>query len=81
VCARIKQPSREKATDMLAAPHCITCNLERTLISIQPGRNRHDVRSYECPVCKGIFRLVVERTSFEADELAVAKPARKAAAR
>ena len=67
--------------NMVAAPHCITCNLERTLISIQPGRNRHDVRSYECPDCKDIFRLVVERVSFEADELVFEEPSRKAATR
>lgn len=74
---------------MLAAPHCITCNLQRTLISVQPGRNRHDVRSYECPGCKDIFRLVVERVSFESDELVIfeadelvfEEPSRKAAAR
>lgn len=81
VCAPIKQPSREVATNMVAAPHCITCNLERTLISIQPGRNRHDVRSYECPDCKDIFRLVVERVSFEADELVFEEASRKAATR
>jgi hypothetical protein len=72
-----------------ATPICITCNLERTLISIQPGRNRHDVRSYECPDCKDIFRLVVERASLEpdelvfreADELVFEEPSRKAATR
>jgi hypothetical protein len=58
-----------RAADMVAAPQCITCDLERTLISIQPGRNRHDVRSYECPDCKDIFRLVVPRAALEADEL------------
>ena len=52
-----------------ATPICITCNLQRTLISIQPGRNRHDVRSYECPDCKDIFRLVMPRAPLEADEL------------
>jgi hypothetical protein len=74
---------------MAAAPQCITCNLQRTLISVQPGRNRHDVRSYECPGCKDIFRLVVERVSFEsgelivfeADDLVFEEPSRKAAAR
>jgi len=74
---------------MFAAPHCMTCNLERTLISIQPGRNRHDVRSYECSDCKDVFRLVVPRVSFEADELifresdefVFEEPSRKAALR
>ena len=74
---------------MFAAPICMTCNLERTLISIQAGRNRHDVRSYECSDCKDIFRLVVPRVSFEADELVFREsdelvfeePSRKAATR
>jgi transposase-like protein len=50
---------------MAAAPRCVTCNLERTLVSIQPTRNRHDVRQYECPKCRSAFRLVVERASVE----------------
>jgi hypothetical protein len=74
---------------MVAAPHCMTCNLERILISIQPGRNRHDVRSYECPGCKDTFRLVVECASLEADdlvfresdELVFEEPSRKTATR
>jgi hypothetical protein len=56
-----QQPSREKATDMAAAPICMSCNLERTLVSVQPARNRHDVRQYECPKCGSPFRLVVPR--------------------
>lgn len=55
-------------TDMAAVPHCVTCKLQRTLISIQPGQNRHDVRSYECPGCKELFRLVVPRAPLESDE-------------
>ena len=52
---------------MAAAPICMSCNLERTLISIKPGRNRHDVRSYECPACHDVFRLVVQREPLESD--------------
>lgn len=52
---------------MIAAPICVTCNLERTLVSIQPTRNRHDVRQYECPKCRSTFRLVVQRASLDAD--------------
>jgi hypothetical protein len=66
---------------MFAAPICMTCNLERTLISIQPGRNRHDVRSYECSDCKDIFRLVVPRAPLEGDEPVFEEPSRKAATR
>ena len=66
---------------MAAAPICITCNLERTLVSILPTRNRHDVRQYECPKCKSAFRLVVQRAPLDPDDQAFDFPARKAAAR
>jgi hypothetical protein len=76
-----RQPSREMATDMAAAPICMSCNLERTLVSIRPTRNRHDVRQYECPKCKSIFRLVVQRVPLDADEVTFETPALKAGAR
>ena len=66
---------------MAAAPICMTCNLERTLISIKPGRNRHDVRAYECTNCRDVFRLVVQRESLDADDAFVAGPALNAATR
>ncbi len=66
---------------MPAAPICTTCNLERMLISIKPGRNRHDVRAYECSNCRDVFRLVVEREPLEADDLVFDSPARSASAR
>jgi hypothetical protein len=62
----------------MSAPICIRCNLERTLINIKPGRNRHDVRSYECTGCKGIFRLVVQRAALESDEVVFEEIALKA---
>jgi transposase-like protein len=55
---------------MAAAPICMTCNLERTLVSIQPTRNRHDVRQYECHKCRSVFRLVVQRAPLDSDEVA-----------
>lgn len=66
---------------MASAPICTTCNLERMLISIKPGRNRHDVRAYECPACRDVFRLVVQREPLEADELSFDFSARQAGAR
>jgi hypothetical protein len=54
---------------MAGAPICTSCNLERVLISIKPGGNRHDVRAYECPACHGVFRLVVQRESLVSDDL------------
>ena len=53
---------------MTAAPICVICNLERMLISIKPGGNRHDVRAYECPACHDVFRLVVQRAPLESDD-------------
>jgi hypothetical protein len=65
-CARLNN-HHAKATNMAAAPICMTCNLDRTLVSIQPTRNRHDVRQYECPKCRSAFRLVVERASLDSN--------------
>jgi len=70
----IQQPSRETTTEMAAAPICITCNTERTLVSIQPTRNRHDVRQYECPTCRSVFRLVTQRAPLESDDVAFENP-------
>ena len=69
---------------MASAPVCMSCNLERTLISIKPGRNRHDVRAYECPACHDVFRLVVQRQPLESDDamdVVFDHPARQAGAR
>jgi transposase-like protein len=66
---------------MAAALTCMTCNLERILVSIQPTRNRHDVRRYECPRCKSAFRLVVQRAPLDSDEMAFDAPPLEAGAR
>jgi hypothetical protein len=65
---------------MAAAPICLTCNLERTLVSIQPTRNRHDVRQYECHKCRSVFRLVVQRAPLDPDEVAFDAPPSQAGA-
>ena len=65
----------------MAAPICIPCNLERTLISIQPTRNRHDVRRFECPKCRSTFRLVVQRARLDSDEIVFDTAASQAGAR
>jgi hypothetical protein len=54
---------------MAAAPICMICNLERTLISIRPARNRHDMLQYECPNCRNVFRLVTRRAPLELDDV------------
>jgi hypothetical protein len=40
---------------------CIACNVKRTLISVMPVRNRHEMLSFECPRCRSILRLVARR--------------------
>ena len=65
----------------MAAPICITCNSERTLISIKPVRNQHDMRQYECPRCRNIFSLVMERARAEPDDLVFHESALQAASR
>ena len=59
----------------------MTCNLERILVGIQPTRNRHDVRQYECPGCKSVFRLVVQRAPLDSDEVVFDAPSLQADAR
>jgi transposase-like protein len=54
---------------MAAAPICMTCDLERALVSIRPTRNRHDIQQYECPVCRSVFRLVVSRAPLESSDV------------
>jgi hypothetical protein len=66
---------------MSAAPICITCNLERTLISIKPAKNRHDMLQYECANCGNIFRLVMQREPLAPDDLVFEEPAGQAATR
>jgi hypothetical protein len=64
---------------MAAAPICMTCNLERILISIKPAKNGHDILQYECPNCRNIFRLVMQRAPVELDDVVFDGPALQAA--
>lgn len=66
---------------MTAVPVCMTCNLERTLIDVKRGRNRHDVRQYECDGCKDIFTLVSRRAHAEDDDLVFGFPSLQTCAR
>ena len=43
----------------MSSPVCSTCNVERTLAAVEPIVKGHDIRSFECPVCHTILRLVV----------------------
>lgn len=42
-------------------PNCVACNVTRTLTGVLPVKNRHEMRSFECPQCGSLFRLVVRR--------------------
>lgn len=46
---------------MDAEPNCLACDAKRTLISVVPVKNRHEMLSFECPKCGSIFRLVTRR--------------------
>ena len=48
---------------MDADPKCIACDVRRDLISITPIVNGHEMQSFECPKCKSVFRLVIQRES------------------
>lgn len=55
---------------MAEAPICMTCNLERTLVSIKPGRNRHHVHQYECRTCQDVFTIVSRHAPVESGHVA-----------
>jgi hypothetical protein len=45
----------------MALPECSVCNVERKLTAVEPIVKGHDIRSFECPVCQTILRLVVRQ--------------------
>jgi hypothetical protein len=45
----------------MSLPLCSACNVERTLAAVEPIVKGHDIRSFECPACHTILRLVVRR--------------------
>jgi hypothetical protein len=42
-------------------PVCIACNRGRTLIAVKPVAKEYVMRSFECPGCMSILRLVAQR--------------------
>jgi predicted RNA-binding Zn-ribbon protein involved in translation (DUF1610 family) len=46
---------------MNAESNCIVCDVKRTLTSVTPVKNRHEMLSFECPRCGSVFRLVARR--------------------
>jgi hypothetical protein len=45
----------------MSSPSCSACDVERTLTAVEAFAKGHDIRSFECPVCHTILRLVVRR--------------------
>jgi len=45
----------------MAAPKCMACNVERRLAAVEPIAEHYEIRSFECPNCKTVIRLVVRR--------------------
>lgn len=49
---------------MSGVPICIDCDAQRKLLDCAPVADGYDMLTYICPVCCGLFRLVVpERPS------------------
>ncbi len=48
---------------MPCAPSCLKCDVERELLDCVPIANGHEMLTYICPTCSGLFRLVVAETS------------------
>ena len=58
---RIGHLARTERKAAMSLPLCSACNVERTLTAIELAAKGHDIRSFECPVCQTILRLVVRR--------------------
>jgi hypothetical protein len=58
---RIDHLARTGERRAKSLPLCSACNVERTLTAVEPLVKGHDIRSFECPVCQTILRLVVRR--------------------
>ena len=56
---RIDHLARTGERRAMSLPVCSACNVERTLTVVEPLVKGHDIRSFECPVCQTILRLVV----------------------
>jgi hypothetical protein len=45
----------------MSAKRCIGCNVERKLVYAEPAAKMYELRSYRCPRCKSILRIVEQR--------------------
>lgn len=37
---------------------CTACDKPRKFVSSEPAAKRYEIRSYECPSCKSVLRMV-----------------------
>jgi hypothetical protein len=37
---------------------CTACDTLRRFVGSEPAAHRYEIRSYECPVCKSVLRMV-----------------------
>jgi len=44
---------------MDAESECIACNVKRIVIGVTPVARGYEMRSFECPQCSNLHRLVV----------------------
>jgi hypothetical protein len=41
-------------------PRCARCQARMTLARIEPGPNHSDLRTFECPKCEHVHRVIAE---------------------
>lgn len=49
---------------------CFACEIKRHLIEVAPIVDGYDLRSFKCPRCGSMMRLVVPRTVERIDRIA-----------
>jgi len=42
----------------MGLPICPSCDVERTLIEIEPARRDYVIRTFQCPNCGGVLKVV-----------------------
>lgn len=55
---------------MSAESTCLACNVARNVIDAIPTAGGYEIRTFQCPECKSILRLVVHNESAPTPERA-----------
>jgi hypothetical protein len=42
----------------MGLPICTNCDIERVLTEIEPARRNYVIRTFQCPNCTGILKVV-----------------------